>query len=240
MSNPLHVANSSDGLTVKAYRGHGACLELRTTDFAVARLEENDVRSELIDGREKNGAQIFWRARKKVFDNAGLTLQNGAPSIVAGAPFDIFLVRRSPSAKAALSTLPGILTRRIRTSAAATSAEPFQYSSHKTPVDNPERNKRMKRILLFSLLPVIFLWPGGCPVATAQEPAPSWALSDEITFEGGEQIQGFSTKGEFAPVADSWGILPIGERFRSLPEGYGSVYCTINCGSLPALSLEYH
>jgi hypothetical protein len=34
----------------------------------------------------------------------------------------------------------------------------------------------------------------------AQEPAPSWALSDEITFEGGEQIQGLSTKGEFEPV----------------------------------------
>ena len=34
----------------------------------------------------------------------------------------------------------------------------------------------------------------------AQEPVPSWALSDEITFDGEEQIQGVSTKGEFEPV----------------------------------------
>src|SRR6266542_1404221 len=56
-------------------------------------------------------------------------------------------------------------------------------------------DKHIKKTPLFSLLLVIFLWPGGRPVATAQEPDPSWALSDEVTFENQEQIQGLSTKG---------------------------------------------
>jgi hypothetical protein len=58
----------------------------------------------------------------------------------------------------------------------------------------------MKGILLFGLLPVIFLWPGACPVATAQEPNPLWAFSDEITLGDGKQIQGLGTKGTFEPV----------------------------------------
>jgi hypothetical protein len=41
-----------------------------------------------------------------------------------------------------------------------------------------------------------------CSVSTlpAQEPNPLWALSDEITFGEGGQIQAVSTKGTFEPV----------------------------------------
>jgi hypothetical protein len=57
----------------------------------------------------------------------------------------------------------------------------------------------MKRIL-FSLLPVIFLWPGSCRIATAQEPDPPGASSDEITFEDNEVIEDKSSNGKFPPV----------------------------------------
>jgi hypothetical protein len=56
----------------------------------------------------------------------------------------------------------------------------------------------MKRIL-FSLLSVIFLWLGSCLIANAQEP--EGALSDEITFGDGQEIQEYSIKGKFAPVS---------------------------------------
>jgi hypothetical protein len=56
----------------------------------------------------------------------------------------------------------------------------------------------MKRIL-FSLLSVIFLWLGSWQIANAQEP--EGALSDEITFGDGGEIQEYSIKGKFAPVA---------------------------------------
>jgi hypothetical protein len=55
----------------------------------------------------------------------------------------------------------------------------------------------MKRIL-FSLLAVIFLWPGSCQIATAQEP--ETAYSDEIILEGGEIIEDYDTNGKFEPV----------------------------------------
>jgi hypothetical protein len=56
----------------------------------------------------------------------------------------------------------------------------------------------MKRILLFSLLSVIFLWPGSCPIATAQEP--EGASSGQIILGDGEEIQEYSTRGKFAPL----------------------------------------
>jgi hypothetical protein len=50
----------------------------------------------------------------------------------------------------------------------------------------------------------------------AQEPAPSWPLSDEITFEDGEQIQGLSTKGEFEPVTlDHFAMVNVKLQFST-------------------------
>ena len=55
----------------------------------------------------------------------------------------------------------------------------------------------MKRIL-FSLLSVIFLWPGSCPIVMAQEL--EGASSGEIILGDGEEIKDYSTAGKFPRV----------------------------------------
>ena len=94
----------------------------------------------------------------------------------------------------------------------------------------------MKRILLFSLLSVIFLWPGGCPVATAQEPAPSWALSDEITFGDDEQIQGLSSKGTFEPVTlDPFATIDVKVQFPTALAGAPVTVEALDGGTLSGI-----
>jgi hypothetical protein len=70
----------------------------------------------------------------------------------------------------------------------------------------------------------------------AQEPAPSWALSDEITFEDQEQIQGLSTKGEFAPVPlDPLETVDVKVQFPSSLAGAPVTVETLDGGALSGI-----
>jgi hypothetical protein len=70
----------------------------------------------------------------------------------------------------------------------------------------------------------------------AQEPVPSWALSDEITFEGGEQIQGLSTKGEFAPVTlDPFATITVKLQFSTSLAGTSVIVQALDGGALSGL-----
>lgn len=86
------------------------------------------------------------------------------------------------------------------------------------------------------MLAVIFLWPGGCPIATAQEPDPSWALSDEITFEDQEQIQGLSTKGTFEPVTlDPFATITVQLQFSTSLAGTSVIVQALDGGALSGI-----
>jgi hypothetical protein len=88
----------------------------------------------------------------------------------------------------------------------------------------------MKRIL-FCLLSVIFLWPGSYQIANAQEP--EGALSDEITFGDGEEIQEYSTKGKFAPVTlEPMGTTDVRLQFSTSLAGAPVIMQALDGGGL--------
>ncbi len=70
----------------------------------------------------------------------------------------------------------------------------------------------------------------------AQEPAPTWALSDQITFEGGEQIQGLSSNGTFESVTlDPFATITVKLQFSTSLAGTSVIVQALDGGALSGI-----
>jgi hypothetical protein len=70
----------------------------------------------------------------------------------------------------------------------------------------------------------------------AQEPAPPWALSDEITFDDGEQIEGLSAKGTFEPVTlDPFTTITVKLQFSTSLAGTSLIVQALDGGVLSGI-----
>lgn len=70
----------------------------------------------------------------------------------------------------------------------------------------------------------------------AQEPPPSWALSDVITFADGEQIEGLSAKGTFEPVTlDPFATITVKLQFSTSLAGTSVIVQALDGGALSGI-----
>ena len=87
---------------------------------------------------------------------------------------------------------------------------------------------KIKLIVLLTLTLLVTL--------PAQEPDPPGALSDEITFGDGEQIQGLSTKGEFDPVTlDPFATVTVKLQFSTSLAGAPVTVQALDGGALSGI-----